>query len=147
MFKKAAKPSLESIFTHQERSSEAPSPLLSPEEPLQNIQKSVSPETVVGATVAIQGTISFERFLRLDGHFTGQMHGPGGRLHIGPSGHVKADLCLESALIEGCLEGDIIVTGHLDVRATARIRGDISAKTLSVEAGATLQGKAEVSDS
>jgi cytoskeletal protein CcmA (bactofilin family) len=147
MFKRAMKPSIEKEFTHPQRAEGEQLFLGAQEDDRQTLASLVAghtltregPETTINATVSIRGTLSFERFLKLDGCFEGQLLAHG-RLHVGPSGSLKADLNLESAIIEGLVEGNIHVEDHLDIRATAVIKGDITAKTLTVEPGATLVG-------
>ncbi len=138
MFKRAMKPGLESVFTHKERSNEegpfAEIPPISP-----GFVKE-SPETTISPSVSIEGRLIFERFLRINGSFIGELVGEG-RLHIGPTGYIKADIHLESALIEGHLEGNIQIAGHLELASTAIIKGDITAKTMTVHPGATLSGQ------
>lgn len=145
MFKRAMKASLESAFTHKERSEETPVITeQSPLDPLSIINKTFpkeAPETTISASVSIEGTLNFERFIRIDGSFIGDLLGQG-RLHIGPTGRITADLNLESAVIEGFLEGNIHVAGHLEIKGTATVKGDITAKTLTVEPGATISGNA-----
>lgn len=137
MFKRAMKPGLESVFTHKERSGEdslsTELPMIYPESLKEN------PETIISASVLIEGTLTFERSICINGSFTGELIG-GARLHIGPTGYIKADINLESALIEGRLEGNVHISGHLEIAATATVKGDIIAKTITVKSGAILNG-------
>ena len=101
------------------------------------------PETVIGEKVAIKGTLSFERHLRIDGSFEGELLSDG-KLVVGPKGYVKADLNLLEAFISGKVEGDISVKKRLVLRGRAEIHGNIKASTLSVDEGVTIIGKVEV---
>lgn len=143
MFKRAMKPAFEKDFTHPSRTEGEPL-TMSETAPLASLVAGHTltlegPETTINASVSIKGTLSFERFLRLDGSFEGELLARG-RLHVGPRGCLKADINLEGAVIEGLVEGNIHIEDHLEIRATAIIKGDISARTLTVEPGATLIG-------
>lgn len=97
------------------------------------------PETVIGENVSLKGEISFEKLLRIDGHFEGQLLSQG-KLIVGPTGCVKCDINLEEAYISGKVEGNINVKNRLVLRGRAEVRGDITASTISVDEGVSLIG-------
>lgn len=102
------------------------------------------PETTLGEGVVFKGELSFQNFLRIDGHFEGDLLSDG-KLVIGSSGFVKAsELQLKEAIIEGRLEGNIFVKERLELRGQAQVHGDVRAKFLSVDEGVTLVGRVEV---
>lgn len=102
-----------------------------------------APETTLGAGVTFRGTLSFERFLRIDGSFEGDLLSQG-KVIVGPTGQVKADLNLREAIIEGVVEGNITVEEKLELRGEAVIIGDIRAKALCVDEGVTISGNVSV---
>lgn len=59
---------------------------------------------------------------------------------IGSSGQVDADISVASALINGTVNGDIIVTERLELGRTARVMGNIQTPRLTIEDGAILEG-------
>jgi cytoskeletal protein CcmA (bactofilin family) len=98
-----------------------------------------SPETTLGAGVTFRGQLSFERFLRIDGSFEGELLSQG-KVIVGPTGKVKANLNLREAIIEGSVEGNITVQEKLELRGEAVVKGDIQAKSLCVDEGVTISG-------
>ena len=98
-----------------------------------------TPETTLGAGVSFRGQLSFERFLRIDGDFEGELLSQG-KVVVGPTGSVKADLNLREAIIEGKVEGNITVQEKLELRGQASIKGDIRAKSLCVDEGVSISG-------
>jgi cytoskeletal protein CcmA (bactofilin family) len=98
-----------------------------------------APETTLGAGVTFRGQLSFERFLRIDGSFEGELLSQG-KVIIGPTGKVKANLNLREAIVEGVVEGNITVLEKLELRGEAVIKGDIQAKTLCVDEGVSIAG-------
>lgn len=103
-----------------------------------------APETTLGAGVTFRGQLSFERFLRIDGSFEGELLSQG-RVVVGPTGRVKANLNLREALIEGVVEGNITVQEKLELRGEASIKGDIRAKALCVDEGVSIDGHLYIS--
>lgn len=101
------------------------------------------PETTLGEGVVFRGELSFERLLRIDGVFEGELISQG-KVIVGPKGKVKANLNLREAIIEGKVEGNITVSERLELRGAAVVHGDIEAKLLSVDEGVTILGRLNV---
>lgn len=97
------------------------------------------PETTLGEGVTFHGELSFERLLRIDGHFEGKLLSQG-KVIVGPQGKVKANLDLREAIIEGEIDGNITCQERLELRGQAVVHGDIQAKSLIVDDGVTLVG-------
>lgn len=142
MFKKYAKNFLEneaiSASLGQLPGASGFEPLISEEE-----ASLEEPETIIGEGVSITGTLAFQRMIRIDGSFEGEMVSEG-KLIVGPKGFVKAELNLQEAFISGKVEGDIHVKERLVLRGRAEIRGDITAAALSVDEGVSIMGKVHV---
>ncbi len=107
------------------------------------LKEEEDPETTLGEGVTFRGELSFERLLRIDGTFEGELLSQG-KVIIGPKGKVKADLNLREAIIEGEVEGNIVVQEKLELRGDASIKGDIKAKSLSVDDGVEIVGVVQV---
>ncbi len=127
--KKTEEPS--SLFTEEKRVSPLP-------HHFQGMVKE-EPETTLGVGVTFRGELTFERLLRIDGTFEGELISKG-KVVVGPKGRVKADLHLQEAIIEGRVEGNITVVERLELRGEAIVIGDISAKLLSVDEGVSITG-------
>jgi cytoskeletal protein CcmA (bactofilin family) len=97
------------------------------------------PDTTLGEGVVFKGQLSFKRLLRIDGQFEGELISEG-KLVVGPTGVVKSNVKMREAIIEGVVEGNICVQEKLELRANARIIGDIEARFLIVDEGVTLLG-------
>lgn len=125
---------------------EAPEPYI-PERasPLPHFQNTAKeePETTLGEGVTFRGELTFERLLRIDGTFEGELISKG-KVIVGPKGKVKANLTLREAIIEGTIDGNITVEERLELRGEASVTGDIIAKFLSVDEGVSLCGNVTV---
>ncbi|MBE2287037.1 MAG: polymer-forming cytoskeletal protein [Prosthecobacter sp.] len=95
------------------------------------------------ANVEIKGSLKFSQQLLLEGRIEGDVTS-NGHLVIGEKAVVKGTVQTGSALVFGSVEGDIIVQDRCEVKTTAIVVGNISAKTLSIEEGATFSGRASV---
>jgi cytoskeletal protein CcmA (bactofilin family) len=101
--------------------------------------KEEEPETIIAAGISIKGTLSFQKLIRIDGTFEGELLSSG-KLIIGPTGSVKANINLDEAFVSGKVIGDITVKSRLVLRGRAEIRGDITAPLLSVDEGVSIIG-------
>ena len=101
------------------------------------------PETIISSQVNIKGTMSFQKLLRIDGTFEGELISSG-KLIVGPTGSVKANLDLDSAFISGKVVGDITVKTRLVLRGRAEIRGNVTAPLVSMDEGVSIIGQLTV---
>ncbi len=98
--------------------------------------------TLVEGTTA-EGTINTSSDLRIDGHVNGTIN-CGGKLIVGPSGNVEGDINSQNAVIEGRVQGNIVIQDILDVRETASVNGEIKTGKLLVQNGATFTGNCDM---
>ncbi|MBU0942542.1 MAG: polymer-forming cytoskeletal protein [Bacteroidetes bacterium] len=89
---------------------------------------------IVEGTV-IKGDIVSQADFRLDGELIGNFQSTG-KLVIGPSGSVVGEVICNNADIEGKYDGTMQVMDLLNVKAKARIHGQVTVGKLSVEPGA-----------
>lgn len=97
-------------------------------------------QLVVGNGITLSGEITSCDHLIVQGTIEAQLKGAQ-RLDVAESGVFYGTVDIQEATIAGRFEGDIKVDGRLVVRAGGHIVGTIAYKELSVEAGATLEGK------
>ena len=94
----------------------------------------------VGHGTVLTGETTFQAMLRIDGHLTGQVSSESGTLIIGATGQVDANIMVSAAIINGTVNGDIIVSEKLELGRTARVVGNIQTPRLLIEDGAVLEG-------
>lgn len=83
----------------------------------------------------INGDIISVADFRLDGVLKGNFTTEG-KLVIGPAGGVIGDIICKNADIEGVFEGTIRVEDQLNIKSTAKVKGEVQTAKLSVEPGA-----------
>lgn len=94
----------------------------------------------VGHGTTLTGETEFHAMLRVDGHLIGTVSSAAGTLIIGTNGQVDANIMVAAAMINGTVNGDILVSEKLQLGRTARVIGNIQTPRLIVEEGAVLEG-------
>lgn len=99
--------------------------------------------SMITADVEIKGSIKSAGSIYLDGKLDGDLTCVGDAV-IGKNATVKGTISANSASVEGTVNGAIVVKDKIEMKATAKIMGDIKSRRLSVEDGVTFVGKSEV---
>ena len=92
----------------------------------------------IGGEVSITGNISASGDIHLDGAVQGDI--ACASLTIGTSGQLKGNVLAQRATIAGAIEGAVVAT-ELVIEKTARIAGDVSYESISIETGARVDGR------
>lgn len=101
--------------------------------------ESADAETIVGATSSFDGTLRCESNLRIRGSASGEIS-CGKALVIEESARVNANIRAANAVVAGQLEGSIVCEGRLEVLATGRVTGELTAGVLIIQEGAFFEG-------
>jgi cytoskeletal protein CcmA (bactofilin family) len=110
-----------------------------PNGPSSNINRK---ESVIGATVVIEGKIDGDGELRIAGTIKGDVHLKGD-LILEPDGRIVGAVEAENATLGGHIEGNVNVSGHIQLLETARLIGDVKAQNLTAAFGSRVRGKVE----
>ena len=92
----------------------------------------------IAADIVVTGVIAAGSQIQIDGRIEGSVRAD--TLIQGASGTILGDIVAESAQIGGLIDGAVrarIVT----LEPTARITGDVTYETLSIAAGAAIEGR------
>lgn len=100
--------------------------------------------THIGRSTTLRGELSGEGDVQIDGSLEGSVQLTGARITVGPEANVRALLSAQHIVVHGRVEGELRVTGLAELRASARVVGDIYAARLSVEDDATLLGHVDL---
>ena|SRR5579884_4482196 len=98
----------------------------------------------IGKTVVIRGELKGGEDLTIDGRVEGTIQLPEHRLTIGPNADVAADITARDVLAMGKVQGNIVATGRVELRAGAVVEGDVHALRLAIEDNAVLRGKVDL---
>mgnify|MGYP003694129179 CR=1 FL=1 len=98
------------------------------------------PNTLIGVGSSIRGTLMVSGTLRVEGELEGDILNCE-RLEVGEHGVMRADIEVKEAVIEGRVIGNVRALGILEMKAGARVEGDISAASVTMEPGVYFTGK------
>jgi len=98
----------------------------------------------IGKSVVICGEVKGSEDLIVDGRIEGTITLAESRLTIGPNANVAADLTARDVLIQGRVQGNVVATGRVELRAGCSVEGDIRALRLAVEDNAVFRGKVDL---
>ena len=99
-----------------------------------------SANTVIGVNSNFRGTLMVSGTLRIEGEFEGDILNCE-RLEIGEHGIMRADVEVKDALICGRVYGNIRALGSIEMKAGARVEGDVAALTVAMEQGVRFTGR------
>lgn len=96
--------------------------------------------TIIGVNSTFRGTLMVSGTLRIDGEFEGDILNCE-RIEIGEHGVMRADVEVKEALVIGRVHGNIRALGNIEMKAGARIEGDVAAMTVTMEQGVHFTGR------
>lgn len=101
--------------------------------------ESTAPETIVGATVKIEGDLISEGDIKIDGLVVGKIK-TSKNLFVGPMAKIEADVEVANAVLAGVVKGEVKVKESLVISETGKVDGNISCSRLAIAEGAHFSG-------
>lgn len=101
-------------------------------------QDSIS--TFLGQDSSVNGTITFQGTIRLDGKVEGKISSEGGTVIVGEKAVVAAELEVGTAIVMGEVNGTISAAERIELYPPGRISGDIQAPLIAIEEGGLFNG-------
>ncbi|HWG19421.1 MAG TPA: polymer-forming cytoskeletal protein [Terracidiphilus sp.] len=98
----------------------------------------------IGKSIVIRGEVKGGEDLTIDGRVEGTVQLAENRLTIGPNANVAADLTAKDVLVLGKVQGNVVATGRVELRAGCVLEGDVRAFRLAIEDNAVLRGKVDL---
>ena len=102
-------------------------------------QDGAAPETIIGATVKIEGDLVSEGDIKVDGLVTGKIK-TSKNLFVGPMAKIEADVEAQNAILAGIVKGDIKIKDSLVIHETGKVEGNLACGRLSIAEGAHFTG-------
>ena len=97
----------------------------------------------LSSDVEIEGSITFQKELLIDGKVQGQINSDG-VLTIGENADVRGEIKAKSIIIFGKVHGNIAAEERCELRSKCILQGDLKAARLVMEEEATFIGQSEV---
>ena len=91
----------------------------------------------------VSGTLTFERAVRIDGKFEGNVKSRG-KLILGPTAQVDADVVVGELEVRGTFRGKVEAKDRLLIRDGGVVEANIVPGKLAIESGAIFRGNCEM---
>ena len=98
----------------------------------------------ISSGIRINGEISGNDDLYIDGQAEGQFHFPQSKVIVGPNGKVQANIEAREIVIEGTVKGDLKASAGVQLGGSSRVQGSLTTPRISIDDGARLRGKVEM---
>jgi cytoskeletal protein CcmA (bactofilin family) len=109
------------------------------------IRPAAKVETVVGAGIALQGTLTGQGGVRLEGSFEGKIQLEG-LLVVGETAKViSEEIRAHSVSVAGTVQANNVAS-RVHITRTGRIWGDVTTGSLSTEEGGFLKGRVQMQE-
>ena len=99
--------------------------------------------TIIGPHTKLRGDLTGSENLLVEGEVEGTISIPGGRVTIGEQGRVRARIFAQEIIVSGRVQGDLLATDAIHLRATAMVLGNVVSPRFLVEQDALLRGHVE----
>ena len=99
--------------------------------------------TTLGKHTKFSGTLGFNKSLKIDGKFNGNIVSEG-FLYIEEGAHVEADISVGGMIIGGTVIGNLEVRDSVELLPTGCLKGNVMAPDIKIADGVQLDGKCEM---
>ncbi len=99
---------------------------------------------VIGPRIKINGDVSGEENLVIEGQVEGSVNLKEYRVDVGNSGTVKANITAKVVKVDGTVQGDIEASEMATISRTGNVRGNIKAPRMTLEDGAKFKGSIDM---
>jgi cytoskeletal protein CcmA (bactofilin family) len=97
-------------------------------------------KSMFGSGTSIQGKLSFETSVRIDGNLSGEVTSTQALL-VGKGGRIEAKIDTRVLAVEGVVKGPVVAKEKIEIFPGGVIEGDISTPILVVHEGSAFDGK------
>src|SRR3954470_4596587 len=100
-------------------------------------------KNVLNSDVEVKGTLRFSGELTFDGKLDGDITSEGS-LQLGDNAVVKGNINVNTVVVRGKINGNVVAREKIDIKSKTELFGDIRSPKLVIEEGVTFVGKSEV---
>src|SRR5215467_1536392 len=100
-------------------------------------------KNVLNSDVELKGTLKFSGEMTFDGKLDGDINSEGS-LQLGDNAVVKGNINVNTVVVRGKINGNVVAREKIDIKTKTELFGDIRAPKLVIEEGVTFVGKTEV---
>jgi cytoskeletal protein CcmA (bactofilin family) len=103
-------------------------------------KKTYSVTTFIDAHAEIEGVVTFEGTIRIDGNIRGKISSRSGTLIVGEKAVINAEIAVDVAILMGEINGTITASQRIEAYPPCRVTGDIQAPVISIASGVEFNG-------
>lgn len=100
--------------------------------------------STISAGLKIKGEITGTSDLTIDGETQGKVRLTNGRVTVGPSGRVIADIDAREIVVNGTVQGNLKATDSVRLGSSGHVEGSILTARIWIDDGARLRGNVEM---
>jgi cytoskeletal protein CcmA (bactofilin family) len=97
-----------------------------------------------GASVEIDGNLTCEEDLTIEGHLTGNIEVRDAMLVVAPPSVLEATVRAKRVIVQGMVKGSISAGERIELAESANVVGDLSATQIVIADGAQFNGRVNV---
>jgi cytoskeletal protein CcmA (bactofilin family) len=98
----------------------------------------------LGATLKIEGKVTSEEDLQIDGKVQGPISLPGQRLTVGRTAQLNSEVTAGEVIVYGKVTGNLRARDRVEIKKEGSVIGDITTARISIEDGADFKGRIEI---
>ena len=100
----------------------------------------------IGKSIQIEGTLTGNENLTIDGKVQGRIKLNGHSLTIGPNGKIDAGLSAKTVVVRGEVNGNIAADDKIQIAASGSVQGDLKAPRIALDDGAQFAGSVDMGE-
>ncbi len=100
--------------------------------------------TTIGRSVIIQGELTSDEDLLVDGQVHGHIHLRSAELTVGPTARIEADVRGVRIVILGTVKGNVSASERIELGVAANVTGSLSANQIVIDEGARFNGRIDM---
>ena len=94
----------------------------------------------IGKSVVFDGELTSDEDLQIDGTLKGHLHVRDATLKIGETATIEADIRAKYVIVQGTVQGSIAAGDRIELTATAKVTGSLTAERVVLADGARFNG-------
>jgi len=100
--------------------------------------------TCLGATLTIEGKVTSDEDLQIDGKVQGPISLQGRRLTVGRTAQLVSEITAGEVIVYGKITGNLSARDRVEIKRDGSVFGDITTVRISIEDGADFKGRIEI---
>ena len=106
-----------------------------------DLQRFSGKTSLIAAGAELVGDMRLQGAVQVDGRVTGNLLATEGLVRVSAGGLVEGEIRAPHIVIDGEVNGDVFASGHLELGARSRVRGNLHYGLMEMAMGAQIEGR------